>query len=401
MKHYDYLILGGGIVGLSLARQLLISDPRASIAVLEKEPALGCHSSGRNSGVLHSGIYYPQGSNKARFCVSGMKRMMDYCLEKNVPIKKIGKVILPTQADDDPQVDILYKRGVANGCSVEIIDASQLKEIEPSSYSATGRALYSPETSIVDPKQVLASIKEDLHSKGVDIILSSKVRNITMKDSQVCTDNNRFAYGHLYNAAGQYADLFAHQCGVGLQYTLLPFKGRYYELSSASSLRLNGLVYPVPDLKVPFLGVHSVTNLQGQVFFGPTATLAFGRENYYGLNGVDLSEAAGAIQAALQLYSHNHQNFRELMKREIKLFSKSYFLNVVRQLVPEVSYEHLKTSRKAGIRPQLYDRAAKQLVMDFVVDTKNNTTHILNSISPAFTSAFSFAEHVVDSSLGS
>ncbi len=395
--NYDLVILGAGITGLSVARQKLIEEPDCQILIIEKECKTGMHGSGRNSGVLHSGIYYPTDTLKAKFCSEGSKLMASYCKEYNLPIVKCGKVVLPTKVEDEDQIDLLYQRGVENGASVKIISQKELREIEPEASTMAQRALYSPNTSVVDPYAILSKIQTELNNFDVTILFNEKVISANPDQSIIKTNkDNNFKYKHLINCTGQHSDVVSKLFNVGKEYTLLPFKGIYYGLSKGSNIQLNGLIYPVPDLNVPFLGIHSVKLVDGGIFFGPTATPAFGRENYQGFEGVNIKDASSISYHLLRQYISNKKGFRAYTHQEASRFLKSEFLKSIQSLVPNLSSNDLVISHKVGIRAQLLDTKHNELVMDFVVEKVDNTTHVLNAVSPAFTSAFSFAKYILN-----
>ncbi len=393
---YDFIILGAGIIGLAVARELKQREPDATILVLEKESCPGKHASGRNSGILHSGIYYPTESLKAKVCAAGSEAMAAYCQEHGLPLQRVGKVVVPTCVENDAQVDLLLRRGKANGARVSLLDEAELKEIEPAAHTATGRALHSPDTAIIDPLAILKHLVSMLEQQGVGFAFSTACTAVDGEKQKLFCDAACFEYGHLYNTTGQYADRIAKQFGVGEQYTLIPFKGRYYSLSPDSGIKINGLIYPVPDLNVPFLGVHSVRNIAGESYFGPSAMPAFGRENYHALKGINATDASEISYRIMQQYWHNQQGFRQLLHEEAGRLMKSRFVAAAKVLVPKLDAWMLKPSQKVGIRPQLLNTQTHKLVMDFMVLRKENTTHVMNAISPAFTSAFAFAPLVVD-----
>ena len=397
VNSYDLIILGAGITGLSVARQKLLDEPNCRVLVIEKEPKIGMHGSGRNSGVLHSGIYYPSDTLKAKFCSEGSELMASYCEKYNLPLMKCGKVILPTKSEDEDQIDLLYKRGVKNGASVKIISQKELREIEPEASTIAQRALYSPNTSVIDPYAVLSKIQSELNNSDVIILFNEKVISANPDQSTITTNkDNNFKYKHLINCTGQYSDVVSKLFNVGKKYTLLPFKGLYYGLSKNSNIRLNGLIYPVPDLSIPFLGIHSVKLVNGSVYFGPTAIPAFGRENYQGFEGVNIKDASSISYHLLRQYISNKKGFRAYTHQEASRFLKSEFLKSMQSLVPNLSSNDLVISHKVGIRAQLLDTKRNELVMDFVVERVDNTTHVLNAVSPAFTSAFSFAKYILN-----
>ncbi len=385
-------------MGLSIARELIAREPDASLLIIEKEDRPGHHASGRNSGVLHSGIYYSSGSVKAKVCGEGAREMAAYCKANDLPILNVGKVIVPTREEDDPQVDLLFHRAQANGVRIDLIDAHDLKEIEPEARTATGRALYSPNTAVIDPLAILNHIRKGLEQADVEFCYNSPCSGADPDRSTVSFREECVCYGHLFNATGAYADRIAKMFGVGEQYTLLPFKGRYFKLLPDADIHINGLIYPVPNLEVPFLGVHSVKNIKGDTYFGPSAMPALGRENYHGLEGFDLRDSGQISVRLLEQYWFNNQGFRQLLQEEAGRLFLSRFAIAAQNLVPRVTASALVSSSKVGIRPQLLDIKSHELVMDFLVETKGNTTHVLNAISPAFTSAFSFSRLVVDGS---
>jgi L-2-hydroxyglutarate oxidase LhgO len=396
LKSFDYIIIGAGIIGLSVARALKTTEPNASVLILEKEETIGKHGSGRNSGVLHSGIYYKENSLKAKICADGARLMREYCEQHGLPLKKIGKVILPVKKDDSSQLKLLYQRAQNNGVVVSLIDNQQLQKIEPYAHSITGQALYSPDTAIVDSKVILVHLLESLKQQNVSILFNSPIEKVDEQNSRIYAGGEHFSYGFVYNAAGQYADKIAHLFGVGKEYTLLPFKGIYYKLSNEANIHCNGLIYPVPDLNVPFLGVHFTRKINGEIFLGPTALPAFGRENYRGFEGFEVFESVKISYYLLQQYLLNKQGFRRFTHNESLRFMKPYFAKAAQSLVPTLKTEHLLPSNKVGIRAQLFDTQKHELVMDFLVKRKNNTVHVLNAVSPAFTSAFSFSKYIVE-----
>ena len=396
-KYYDLIVLGAGITGLSVARQKLLDEPECEILIIEKECKIGMHGSGRNSGVLHSGIYYPSDTLKAKFCAEGSKLMTNYCRKHNLPILQCGKVILPIKYEDESQVNLLYNRGMKNGALVEIISQKELNEIEPEASTMVQKALYSPNTSVVDPCKVLEKIQFELINAGVTILFNEKVKSANPDSSTIKTNkDNSFQYAHLVNCTGQHSDAVSKVFGVGEKYTILPFKGLYYGLHKNSNIQLNGLIYPVPDLNAPFLGIHSVKLIDGSTYFGPTAIPAFGRENYQGFKGVNIKDATSISYYLAKQYIGNKQGFRSYTHQEIHKIFKSEFLKSMQKLVPRISGNDLIVSQKVGIRAQLLDTKKGELVMDFLVERVDNTTHVLNAVSPAFTSAFSFAKYILN-----
>ena len=390
------MVIGAGIVGLAIARELKQRHPQASVAILEKEDRPGRHSSGRNSGVLHSGIYYPADSLKARICGQGAREMGDYCEERGLPVRRLGKILVPVKQRDAGQLDLLAERGAANGVVVERLDAAALKRAEPEARSATGEALFVRSTSVVSPSDVVARLAVELVKAGVAIRCGGRLGRVDAERRELDWSGERITYGHAVNAAGLHADSVARRFGAGQRFTLLPFKGIYWKLDPASGIRLNHLVYPVPDLRVPFLGVHTTTAIDGSIYLGPTAVPAFGRENYHGLSGVTPGDLARIVGLLARQTLSGTDGFRRLAWQEGRRYFKARFAEAARALLPRLRPEHLLRCDKIGIRAQMLDRLSGRLVNDFTVEAGPASTHVLNAISPAFTSAFPLARHVCE-----
>ena len=395
MQSADILIIGGGIVGLSIARELKKNHRIDKVIVIEKEPTLGRHASGRNSGVLHSGIYYPSGSLKAQLCAQGAQEMAHYHHEHCLPLDRRGKVLVAVAENDRSQLELLMRRARENGVVAELLDQKQLRDLEPEARSACGSALWIPSTSVGSPGSVLETMSNEIVRLGIEIKYSACVTRYNIESKVVTLDNgDSISYGHLVNAAGLHADSVAHMCGVGHRYTLLPFKGMYWKLSQDSGLNVRHLIYPVPDLNVPFLGVHTTTTTDGEIFLGPTAVPALARENYHGLHGVTFGEMTRIIGLLSKQMMYGQQGFRSLAWQEGRRYFKRWFADAARSILPRLKDEHLLPSRKVGIRAQILDKHTGELVTDFLVERGASSTHILNAISPAWTSAFSFSRYV-------
>ena len=391
---YDFVIAGGGVVGLGIALALKERYPSQTIAIYEKEPELGVHASGRNSGVLHAGIYYPPNSLKARLCIEGKGLLKDYCREFDLPLLECGKVIVPRSGQDDPQLDTILATGRTLGVPLEEIGLDRLLAIEPAVSRRLKRAVYSPTTSVVNPKAVLLCMREQLTANGVQFFYGSPVADVG--DGEILVAGKAVGYGHFINAAGAYADIIAHKMGVGMEYQLIPFRGLYHRLSRSSGIEVRGNIYPVPDLRVPFLGVHFTRSVDGDVYMGPTAIPALGRENYRGVEGMSFSDSFSILKCLASQYLQNKKGFRSLVHMEVPKVFLSKFYASAKQLVPDLEKHHLEKCTKVGIRAQLIHRSSLDLMMDFLVENGENSTHILNSVSPAFTSSMSFGKYVVD-----
>jgi (S)-2-hydroxyglutarate dehydrogenase len=387
----DFLIIGGGIVGLTIARELL-QHGVTDIILIDKEKALGVHASGRNSGVLHAGIYYQKDTMKARFCQVGSRLMKQYCLENGLTVLKTGKVIVARDETEIDGLNALFSRAQANGARVSLVDRQVLADIEPSAFTVD-KAIVSPDTAMIDPKQVLRTLQQELVRKGVKIITDCAFQGLKGENTAL-TKFGTIKFKKCINAAGSYADKVAHCFGVGLEYKMMPFKGVYRQLRGDSACHVNGNIYPVPNLRNPFLGVHFTRNTQGLVTIGPTAIPCFGRENYYGFRGVE-REVFSIVGGAAKLLVSN-PGFRQVALTEPKKYWKRYLYRDAAKLVKSLSPSDLLPCKKVGIRPQLIHWPSKQLVMDFLVKRTENSLHLLNSISPAFTCSMAVAKHVVD-----
>ena len=395
----DFCIIGGGMVGLSLANQLLEKEIAQSIVIVDKEPKLGLHSSGLNSGVLHAGIYYEPNSLKAKVCVEGSRRLKQWVKERSLPLNECGKVIVPQDEHLDPQIDLLCKRGIANGARVEIWDENKLKEFSPLCRSASGRALWSPNTAVVKPKTVLNKLEKELKEKGVIFKFNQNGWEINAHKRIITLNNNeKVSYAHLINCAGLRADEVAYKFDIGLNYKLLPFKGLYWQIKSSSKIKINTNLYPVPDLNVPFLGVHFTpsADINPVINIGPTATPALGRENYYAFENLEPLSAVNNLLCLINQYFLNEGGFRKYVHQQSLLFLKPLMLKEAKKLIPSITSADLQFSKKVGIRPQLFNKKNKKLENDFLCLSGENSTHIMNAISPAFTASFALADYIIN-----
>ena len=393
----DFLIVGGGVVGLTIARELKMRFPNDSVTVLEKEKKAGIHSSSRNSGVLHSGIYYAPDTLKAKICRLGSIEMGQYHEEHNLPLKRCGKILVATNDFDAPQLELLWNRAQANGVVATKLDENALKEAEPEARSSTGTALYVAATAVGSPKAMIEVLTSEVQSLGVNIQTSSEAKGAS-KDGKklLLRSGDAIEFGHLVNSAGLQADRIGRMFGVGMQYTMLPFKGLYWKLDPNSGLKINHLIYPVPDLRVPFLGVHTTTSTDGTTYLGPTAVPAFGRENYRGIGGIEPLELPRILGLLAQQLYYGYDGFRRLAWQEGRRYFKTWFHQAAKAILPRLEVQHLLKCDKSGIRPQLLDLKSHKLVNDFLVEKGKNSTHILNAISPAWTCSFPFARYICD-----
>ena len=393
----DFLIIGAGIIGLSIAKSLQERYPDASISIIEKERDVAMHASGRNSGVLHAGFYYTADSLKARFTREGNARMKAFCREHGLKLNPCEKVVV---ARNDAEVETLFeldKRGKANGVDVRIIDEKELASIDPN--VRTHRfALHSPTTATVNPKEVVRKLRDIVMERGAGLYLDTRYL-YRVGLGRVKTSRSTFEAETIINCAGLHADRIAKQLGFGENYTIIPFKGIYLKYSGDDRPILTN-IYPVPNLKNPFLGVHYTVTVDGKIKIGPTAIPAFWRENYEGFKNFDIDDLVEILWYEAKLFVTNRFNFRSLAFEEFRKYSKTHLAALARDMVKTIDPTKFDTWSTPGIRAQLLDTRTLELVQDFVVEGDEGSVHVLNAVSPAFTCALSFGEWVVDEYVG-
>lgn len=389
----DLLIIGGGIIGLNLARCLKKTFPDAKVIVLEKEAQCGSHASGRNSGVLHAGFYYTPDSLKAKFTRLGNQVLTEYCEQRKIPINKCGKLVVAKDENDLPSLDELLRRGKENNVVLHELTAQEAKEMEPR-VKTHQRALFSPTTSSVNPAHVIKAMQEDAENEDVQIHCG--VRYIKKKANNVLvTTAGQYQAAYVVNAAGLYADKIAMDFGFSKNYRILPFKGLYL-YSDEPPFSMKRHIYPVPDLKNPFLGVHFTVTVDGRTKIGPTAIPAFWREQYGFWEHFKLSELIEILTRQMGLFLFSKFDFKKLAMEEMKKYSKSYLVQLAAILATEIKKENFTKFGTPGIRAQLLNIKEKKLEMDFILEGDGQSMHILNAVSPAFTSSIPFAEYVCD-----
>ncbi len=388
----DFLVIGGGIIGVTLALEAKRRHPDAHVVLIEKEKDFGLHASGRNSGVLHAGFYYSADSLKARFTRDGNRRLTEYCLERDLPINRCAKLVVAKDAGELAALDELFRRGRANGVEVEEVTATEAHEIEPRAKTFE-RALYSPTTASVDPRRVLTALLQDAVDSGVD--LRPATAYVGVRHGNVQTSHGEWPVGYVINAAGLYADRVAKDFGFAESYAIIPFKGLYlYSDEPVGALRTN--IYPVPDLRNPFLGVHFTLTAAGKIKIGPTAIPAFWREHYRGFENFDLRELGEVMLQEAGLLLRNDFDFRRLAVEEMAKYFKRRMVSLASQLATGVEPRQYRTWGAPGIRAQLYDKKARKLEMDFRFEGDDRSFHVLNAVSPAFTCSIPFAEYLFD-----
>jgi len=395
----DYLIVGAGIVGLACAYELRQRFPSAKITLLEKESELGCHASGRNSGVLHSGIYYSPGSLKAQICTSGSRMMRAFARENKIPMIEKGKLILAVCEKDLAGIDQLMKNASENGVRAQLLDEEGIRRIEPQA-QACRKGIWVQDTAVVDSRAVVFRLAEILRSQGVEIRTGSKVLSVAPQKNEVTASDGQRVYGFLINCAGAFADKIARFFQVGGNYDLVPFKGIYYKLRPGRTHLVLSNIYPVPREGFPFLGIHLTRHPSGEVYAGPTAIPVLGRENYKAFEGIHLRECPLIFSSLVKMYFSKDAGFRQLTHEEMAYYFKPFFLRQARKLLPALRTDDLVPCGKIGIRPQLIERATGRLEMDYVLKEARGSVHVLNAVSPAFTSAFAFAKVIADKAEG-
>ncbi|MBP9733239.1 MAG: L-2-hydroxyglutarate oxidase [Candidatus Omnitrophica bacterium] len=390
--NYDYVVIGGGVVGLSIARELKRSQTSARVVILEKEKSFGEHASTRNSGVLHAGFYYTADSLKARFTRAGNEALTAYCRERNIPVNACGKLVVARGPEDLPAMDELLLRGRANGVLLESVTAAQAEELEPR-VKTFERALFSPTTSSVDPNRVLAAMTDDARREGIELRAEEAYQGLA-RDGRVRTSRGVLSAGYVVNCAGLYADRVARDFGFSQNYRILPFKGLYlYSNEPAGAFRRH--IYPVPDLRNPFLGVHFTLTAEGRVKIGPTAIPAFWREQYNWTGRFKAGEFGETLFRHAGLLAGSSFDFRGLALREIVKYSRKVMSRLASELAEGVDPADYRRWGRPGIRAQLFRLSDRKLEMDFVIEGDKRSLHVLNAVSPGFTCSIPFAEHVV------
>lgn len=391
MPSADVAVIGGGIVGLALADAWLAAHPGSRVVVFDKEERLAEHASGRNSGVLHAGFYYAPDSLKAHLTRRGNQMLRAFCAECGVDVRETGKVVVTTSPEQLPQLDELYARGQANGVPLEIVDEAALRELEPLARTHE-RAIWSPSTAVADPVAVVEALGARVRERGGEVRLGTPV--IEAGPGWIRTPYQRIEVGHTINAAGLYADRVARWFGVGEDYAMLPFKGLYW-YSNWPAGRLRRHVYPVPDPRNPFLGVHLTVTVSGRTKVGPTAIPSLWREDYGGVRGINASEVAGIARLYPRFLRSPHHDVPGLVRTELPKYSRRHLVSQARALVPSVHAADFRERGRVGVRAQLLHVPTGTLEMDFVVEPGERSTHVLNAVSPAWTSSLAMAEWIV------
>lgn len=389
---FDFIIVGAGIVGLSTAYKLSLAFPEAEILVLEKEDRVAAHQTGKNSGVIHSGIYYKPGSYKAKNCIDGRHQLVEFCNKHNVAIDICGKVIVATEEEELPRLEKIYQRGLENEIEgIEKIGAEELAELEPHVQGLA--AIKVPCAGIVDYRGMCAKLQELLEAKNGKVLFGQKVTGIkeSRDEITISTLASSFKTKHLIGCAGLYSDKIAESAGVKSPVKIVPFKGEYYELKSDAEYLVNHLIYPLPNPEFPFLGVHFTRMALGGIECGPNAVFVFKREGYNKF-AFDLKEGFEALffKGFRKMASKHWRMGLDEYKRS---FSKKAFVKGLQKLIPEVREEHLKHS-PAGVRAMAL-LPNGEILDDFYFEVSGKQIHVLNAPSPAATAGLSIGDEVV------
>ena len=390
---FDFLVIGGGVIGISIARELKSRNPNSGVCILEKEHQCGLHASSRNSGVLHAGFYYTADSLKARFTKEGNQRLTKYCEVKNLALKKCGKLVVAQNESELVWLDELMTRARNNGVPLELITDEESQAIEPRAKTYQ-KALFSPTTASINPTELVKSLLSDAIQEGVQLKTNTQYIHRVGKSS-IKTSNGIFEANYIINAAGLYADKIGRDFNFSKDHRILPFKGLYL-YSNEPLGALNTHIYPVPDLTNPFLGVHFTITSDDKIKIGPTAIPAFWREQYQGWSNFNMPELTEIILRQAGLFLSSNFDFKALAFRELKKYSKPLLVSLATKLAKGVDIKHYRQWGLTGIRAQLLNIRKKELEMDFVLEGDKQSMHILNAISPGLTCALPFADYVCD-----
>ncbi|WP_420387150.1 L-2-hydroxyglutarate oxidase [Roseivirga sp.] len=392
---YNVVVIGGGIVGLATAYQLLKKKPGLTLALVEKESKLCRHQTGNNSGVIHSGLYYKPGSLKARNCINGYQMLLDFCNEENIPYELCGKVVVATDEFQKPLLENLYQRGLENGLDkISRLNIDELKEIEPHVNGIA--AIKVPYTGIIDYTAVAEKYADKIREMGGEIFLGEKVENIIQgSTSTVITSKQTLDTDLVINCGGLYSDKLARKTSNDVDLKIIPFRGEYFKLKPEKEYLVKHLIYPVPDPNFPFLGVHFTRMIDGGIEAGPNAVLAFRREGYK-KSQIHLGELMESLfWPGFQKVAWKYwkTGFGEMYRS----FSKAAFTKALQKLIPEIQENDL-VDGGAGVRAQACDRTGG-LLDDFAIYESDQAINVCNAPSPAATSSLSIGDTVSDLAL--
>ncbi len=390
---FDLIIIGGGILGLATALEVVRSYPRLRIAVLEKETRLATHQTGHNSGVIHSGIYYKPNSLKARYCVVGARLLTAFCDQHDIPYERCGKVVVAKSDSELPRLYELHRRGTVNGVDgLEVIGPERLRDLEPNAIGS--KALYVPQTGIVDYGRVAQQFASLVCASGGTIDCGQSVRQILQREDKLIveTDSKTLNASNVINCAGLQSDRIARLAGAEVTLRIVPFRGEYYTIASKRRHLVKNLIYPVPDPAFPFLGVHFTRSIDGRLEAGPNAVLALAREGY-SWSDIVVEDLWETIR-----FPGFHTVARKYWKTGLgeifRSLSKSAFLKALQKIVPDLRETDLRPGG-SGVRAQAITRSG-EMVDDFVITNSPRAIHVLNAPSPGATASLAIGKHVVE-----
>lgn len=391
-SRYSVIVIGGGAVGLGVALEITRRFPRQRLLVLEKEDHVACHQSGHNSGVIHSGVYYKPGSLKARLCVAGAAAMVEFCREHDIPHQVCGKVIVATEQEEVPRLEQLRQRGEANGLSgLRVIGREELGEIEQ--HASGVKALVVPSTGVTDYALVCEKYAELIRANG-EVLTSAPATGIKRSASEIVVETSRgaFATDALINCAGLHSDRISRMAGDDPGVMIVPFRGEYYDLLPERAALVHALIYPVPDPRFPFLGVHFTRRVTGKVDAGPNAVLALAREGYRHTD-INVGDVISSLGFA-GFWRMARQHWRNGLDEWHRSLSKAAFVRALQRLLPEIGVNDL-TPGGSGVRAQAL-KPDGSLVDDFQFVPSGKILHVLNVPSPAATASLVIGKAIVD-----
>jgi len=392
MSHYDYTIIGSGIVGVSVAYHLKLAQPRAKIILLEKEPSPFLHQTSHNSGVIHAGVYYQPGSLKSKFCIEGLQSTYEFCDQNQIKYLKCGKLIAATNKDEQIRLHTLYENSDKNGLSLKLLSKIQVSKIEQNLNCI--EAIYSPNTGIINWANFAKCMLDKFRNLGGEVRFEYKVETIEENDSLVkinSYDSERLETKKLISCGGLQSDRIARMVGLAPQVKIIPFRGDYFLLDKKYNNLFNHLIYPVPDPKMPFLGIHFTKMIDGSMTLGPNASVNFSRENYkrFKLDLTDLKDYL--FFSGFWKLIFNHKEF--ILKEFLTSFSRYYYLQQCKKYYTDLSLSELYPFR-AGIRAQVVALDGKP-IHDFLFESTDRCLFVLNAPSPAATSSIPIGKNIV------
>ena len=389
-------IIGSGIVGLTLAYEIAHNNSECEITIFEKEDNSLKHGTGRNSGVIHSGIYYTPNSLRSNLCIEGARLMKNFIREHHLYLNQCGKLLLPRNPKEIKSLNLLFERSKEVGVkTIKLNSKEEILKIEPNCNPLFDEALFIQDTAIGDPKEVTTKLLEILSDKKVTILYQHEISNVNSEKSTISVNNEIFEFDNIINAAGLYSDKIAKISNLKTNYSSLPFKGKYWSVKTPIDSELpKTLLYPVPNISHPFLGIHTVYDQKGNFYLGPSSTPVFGKEAYKSFQNFNFFEFISLLFKFTIKIIKNENKLRNLAISEFRNLFLFHIRNSTKLYFKSSLNISLSESAKVGIRSQIFDNQSKTLFNDFVVVKQKKTIHILNAISPAWTSSFAMAKHI-------